>query len=106
MRSLVLASVTVLVFGLCLYLQAERDETEPVKVQVRLVDENGKSVGGILRVFAAGKETPLPLPGLFDRLRGLKPPTPLGWHVVPAGGAETTLPRAALRLEAVSGLES
>jgi hypothetical protein len=108
MRPVVLTSVTALVFGLCLYLQAERDEAQTIKVQIRLVDENGKNVGGIVRLFPAGKDTPLPLTELFDRLRGLQRPGPFtpGWHVVPAGGAETTLPRAALRLEAISGLES
>jgi hypothetical protein len=106
MRAIFLTSITTLVFGICLYLQARREEEPVATVRVRLVDEQGKNVGGMIRVFAE-KDKPLPLPGLFDRLRGLKrPAVQEGWHVVPTGGAETTLPRATLRIAAVSGLES
>src|SRR5262249_50155880 len=57
--------------------------------------------------FRNGEDKPIVLPGLYDRLRGLKPTALLaGWSVVPGAGGETTLPRAKLRIEAVSGLET
>ena len=43
----------------------------------------------------------------LDRLTGLSRSRALqGWCVLPAGGAETALPRARLRFEALSGLET
>jgi hypothetical protein len=106
MRSLVIASVCGLVLGLCAFLAGKADE--PVKLRVRLVEsDTGKDVAGIVRVFPKGKADPLALPGLFDRLRGLKPARDArGWHVVPAKGIATTLPRTRLRIEALSGLET
>ena len=96
--------------GLCVYLQAEPRNTEEdfVKIRIRLVDaETGKGIPGIVRVFRAGEDKPLALPGLYDRLRGLKTTATLaGWSVVPAAGGVTTLPRVKLRFEAVSGLET
>src|SRR4051794_37985192 len=107
MRSAFLALVCFAVLGLSAYL-AGKPSDEPVKLRVRLVDaDTGKDVAGIVRVFAQGKDEPVALPGLFDRLRGLKPAkSARGWHVVPAKGAQTTLPRAKLRVEAFSGLET
>jgi hypothetical protein len=106
MRGILLSSITALVFVLCLYLHAQREEGKDATLRVRLVDERGKDVGGMMRVFAE-KDKPVALPGLFGRLRGLKlAPAQQGWHVLPASGAETHLPRAKLRIEAVSGLES
>jgi hypothetical protein len=107
MRRVLLAVLTALVLGLSVYLSAGA-QNEGVKVKLRLVDaDTGKGVGGIVRVFRAGSDKPLALPGLFDRLRGLEPKDNFaGWYVVPAAGAETTLPRTGLRLEAVSGLET
>jgi hypothetical protein len=110
MRKLLVLALTAGFLGLCIYLQAEpsprADDT--VKLRVRLVDaDTGKELPGIVRAFRAGEDKPLPLPGLYDRLRGLKPNATLaGWCVVPARGAETTLPRAKVRFEAVSGLET
>src|SRR5262249_41219034 len=106
MRSVLLAPICVVALGLCAYLSSKPDE--PAKIRLRLVDAaTGKDVGGMVRVFPVGKDEPLRLPGLFDRLRGLtRSQDARGWYVVPARGAETTLPRARLRIEAVSGLES
>jgi hypothetical protein len=109
MRKLLIAAFCAFILGMCLYLQAEapKKEADIVKVRLQLVDaDTGKSLGGIIRVFRGGEEKPLPLPGLYDRLRGLgNKPTP-GWHVIPAIGAALTLPRGKLRIEAVSGLET
>lgn len=109
MRTLLLSAVSVLVFGLVLYLQADtQKDGETIKVRLRLVDEsNGTGIAGMVRICRAGSDKPLPLIGLPDRLRGLdKGEASLGWYVVPAAGGETTLPRAELVLEAVSGLET
>jgi hypothetical protein len=110
MRKIIVAAVSVGLLCLCVYLQADppKSDENAIRIRVKLVDaETGKSISGIVRVFRAGQDKPLPLPGLYDRLRGLKPtPTLAGWSVVSASGGETTLPRARLRIEAVSGLET
>ncbi len=110
MRKAGLLAFTTLILGLCIYLQADppKKDDEAVKVRVRLVDaDTGKNISGIVRIFRAGEEKPLALTGLYDRLRGLKQTATLaGWHVVPAAGGTTTLPRSKLRIEAVSGLET
>ena len=110
MRKALISAFSAGLLGLCVYLQAEasRADGDAVKVRVRLVDaETGKGVPGIARVFRAGEDKPLALPGLYDRLRGLKTtPTLAGWSVVPAAGGETSLPRGKVRVEAVSGLET
>src|SRR5438876_8155362 len=98
MRSVLLTSASAAVLGLCAYL-AGQPEAGTVKVRLKLVDAaTGNDVGGIVRVFRQGKDEPLRLPGLFDRLRGLTPSKDArGWHVVPAKGAVVALPRARLR---------
>jgi len=107
MRSVLLSLVCVLVLGLCAFRSA-KPEAEAVKVRLRLLDAaSGRGIAGIVRVFPKDEDKPLTLPNLFDRLKGLERSAVVaGWHVVPAEGAETTLPRAALRLEAVAGLET
>jgi hypothetical protein len=110
MRKLLVLAVTAGFLGLCVYLQAEPapGADEPVKFRVQLLDaDTGKAIPGVVRVFRAGDEKPVALPGLYDRLRGLKTGATLaGWSVVPAAGGETTLPRAKLRIETLSGLET
>jgi hypothetical protein len=108
MRNLFLAVTSVLVVGLAVVLQAGPDKGgETIKVRLRLVDQqSGKDVAGLVRVFRQGEDKPLALTGLPDRLRGLERSAAAGWYVVPAKGAETPLPRAGLRLEALSGLET
>src|SRR5262245_28819440 len=107
MRSLLLAPACALVLGLCAYLTSQ-PQTETVKVRLKLVDATtGKGLAGMVRVFAEGKDEPLRLPGLFDRLTGLtRTDTVRGWYVLPASGGAITLPRGRLRLEAVAGLET
>src|SRR5688572_5920353 len=80
----------------------------PRKVRLQLVDATtGEKIGGMVRVFPAGAKKPVELPGLLDRLRGLKKnDTLIGWYVVPAAGVETTLPPQKYRVEALSGLET
>src|SRR5262245_30537388 len=106
MRRLALGMVSAVVVATCAYLSARPDE--PAKLRLRLVDaKTGNAVAGVVRVTAQGRENPVELPGLYPRLRGLKvPPAVAGWHVVPAAGADTTLPRAQVRVEAFSGLET
>src|SRR5262245_45093770 len=107
MRSFLLGSACTAVLGLCAYLGGKPDD-ETVKVRLKLVDAaTGKEFEGIVRVFPQGKGEPLRLAGLFDRLRGLTPSKDArGWYVVPPQGAPVTLPRARLRIEALSGLET
>jgi hypothetical protein len=107
MRTFFLSMASLLVFGLALVLQAGPDGGgETIRVRLRLRDDrSGKGVAGMVRVFRRGEDRPLALSGLTDRLRGLGRPTG-GWYVVPGQGAETTLPRAPVRLEAASGLET
>lgn len=107
MRSLLLGAACPLLLGLCAYLGGQ-SSARPVKLRLRLVDaDTGKDVGGIVRAFVDGKDEPLELPGLLNRLRGLaRADVARGWFVVPAGGAETTLPGGKLRIEALSGLET
>lgn len=106
MRKLTVAFGCAMVLGVCALL-ARGPETTTV-VRLRLVDaDGGKKLGGIIRVFPVDGKTPVELPGLLDRLRGLKPKeAERGWYVVPAAGVETTLPRGRYRLEALSGLET
>jgi hypothetical protein len=103
----ILLVIACFALGLCAYLGAG-DTGKAVKVCLRLIDgKTGKEMAGLVRIAQDGEKLPLSLPGLFDRRRGLeRGDTPPGWYVVPAGGAETTLPRARLRLEALSGLET
>lgn len=107
MRTVLLAVTCFLMLGVSAYLGA-RPQKDDAKVRLRLIDgETGKNHAGLIRVFRKDDVKPLALPGLFDRLRGLpKSETVAGWHVVPTDGADITLPRAVLRLEAVSGLET
>ncbi|MCE9560612.1 MAG: CehA/McbA family metallohydrolase [Planctomycetes bacterium] len=110
MRKSLLSAFTLAVLSVCVYLQADpRTADEDIaKIRIKLVDaQSGKAIPGIIRVFRTGEDKPLALPGLYDRLRGLKPTATLaGWYVVPAAGGETTVPRGKLRIEALSGLET
>jgi hypothetical protein len=107
MRFTFLAAACAFVLGLCAYLGGET-RRDSVKLRLKLVDAaTGKGVGGIVRILPKGTDEPLRLSGLFDRLTGLtKSEVVRGWYVIPSKGAETSLPRALLRLEAVSGLET
>lgn len=109
MRTILLSTASVLVFGLVFWLRADTEEGKDlIKVRLRLLDERtNRGIAGMVRVFREGSDKPLLLSGLPDRLRGLdQQASSLGWFVVPAQGGETTFPRAELRLEAVSGLET
>src|SRR5437868_1777133 len=101
MRSLP-AFLTLIVVGVCLLAYAAQQETTDVAVRLRLEDaDTGNALGGIVRIAVAGKEEPLVLSGLFNRMRGLGKQESAGWYVVPRGGADIRLPRTRLRLEAV-----
>lgn len=108
MRKLALAVACCLFLIACALLGA-RGRDENGKLRLQLVDaDSGAKLGGIVRIFPADAKKPVELPGLFDRLiRGIKKSdTVLGWYVVPAGGAETTLPKGKYRIEALSGVET
>src|SRR5438045_4062210 len=106
MRKLLLGGICLVVLCLCVFLRAQ-PQPDRLKVRLRLVDAaTGKPVAGLVRVTGADGK-PVPLPGLFDRLTGLKKELPgVHWYVVPAEGAETTLPRGKLQVQALSGLET
>jgi hypothetical protein len=107
MRPVFLVPPCALALGLCAYLGRSGPDAGPARVRLKLLDSEGKGVTGVVRVFPEGRDEPLLLPGLFDRLRGLKTAREVrGWYTVPKEGAETSLPRSRLRLEAFSGLES
>lgn len=107
MRPIALKAACVLLLGVSALLGA-RTADESTGTRLQLIDvATGKPRAGIVRIFAAGRDKPLTLPGLFDRLRGLeRSATVAGWYVVPADGAMVTLPRAKLRCEALAGLET
>lgn len=101
-----IASFSLLLAAALLYGVAGQDDLVPVRI--RLVDgATGKPCPGIVRLLHRLDNTPVALPGLYDRLRGLKVAAEFGgWHVVPAQGAETKAPRDLFTLEAVAGLET
>jgi hypothetical protein len=107
MRTVLLGFACVAVLAVCAFLSA-KPEADTVQVRLRLLDaDSGKDIAGLVRVFPKDSDKPLSLPNLFDRLKGLERTAVVaGWYVVPAEGAVTTLPRAALRVEAVAGLET
>src|ERR1700704_102107 len=100
MRTVLLGVACVGVLALCAFLGATQN-TDPVKLRLRLVDaKSGNAVAGIVRVTVPGNDNPTELPGLYPRLRGVKTsPAVAGWHVVPAGGGDTILPRDTLRVD-------
>src|SRR5260370_18537083 len=103
---LLTAGTCSLILSIGIFLGAQ-PQPASVKVHLRLIDaETGKSVAGIVRVTGAdGKH--LELPGLFDRMAGLATDLPgVHWYVVPAGGADATLPLEKLQIEALSGFET
>ena len=106
MRKLAFTLGCGLVLAVCALLGAPGAAT--VKVRVQLLDAaNGNAVGGMVRVVPADAKKPVELPGLVDRLLGLRKTDRLsGWYVVPVAGAETALPPGRYRVEALSGLET
>ena len=107
MRKLLCALVCSALLGACALLSGRGGES-PAKVHFQLIDSaTGTNIGGIVRVMPIDGRQPVELRGLVDRLRGLKKSDALnGWYVVPAGGAETTLPPKRYRVEALSGVET
>ncbi|MCI0684414.1 MAG: CehA/McbA family metallohydrolase [Gemmataceae bacterium] len=105
-RRLVLAGVCLAMLAACAVLSATSQEGA-VKLRLRLIDAaTGRDCTGIVRLLDKDQRA-TPLPGLYDRLRGLKTaPEYAGWHVVPAKVATTSVARGKYQLEAVAGLES
>ena len=105
-RRIALGTVCITLLLTCA-LWSATGQDGAVKFRLRLVDAaTGQDCAGIVRLLDGEKRT-VPLPGLYDRLRGLKvAPEFGGWHVVPVKGAETEVPRGVYRLEAVAGLET
>jgi hypothetical protein len=106
LRKVLFGCIGVLVVAASVFVSASAQD-ERSKVRLRLVDAaNGQGVGGIVRVTDTGGKM-IELPGLFDRMAGLTKDLPgVHWYVIPAAGAETTLPREKLQLRAVSGVET
>lgn len=105
-RRVILGVASLILLAACALLSATSQEST-VKLRLRLIDAGtGRDCPGIVRLLDKDKRS-TPLPGLYDRLRGLKVAAEYGgWHVVPAAGATTSVPRGKYRLEAVAGLES
>src|SRR5262249_35219979 len=106
MRAKLLAGGSLAVLAICAFLAAQPND-EPVKLKLKLVDQGSNMpIAGLVRVLGEDG-MPIPLPGLYERMTGLdKKELALGWHVLPVDGAEVSLPRAPLRFEAFSGLET
>lgn len=97
-----------MLLGMVAWLHATARQDDTVPLRIRLIDAvTGKPCSGIVRLVDRLEKRPVPLPGLYDRLRGLKVAVEYsGWHVVPAVGIETKVPRDLFTLEAVAGLET
>jgi hypothetical protein len=103
---MILAVVCIASLVACGLLSARSGE-KTVKARVRLLTPSGDKLSGIIRIVPMGQTKAIDVPGLYPRLRGLSVPEAFaGWFVVPAGGAEITLPKGIYRLEALSGLET
>jgi len=107
MRRRILGSFCLFFVGFCALVAARREQ-DTVKVHVRVVDAStGADRPAIVRVFSDKEARAIALPGLLDRFQALKVSDDLwGWHVLPASGAQLTLPRGKIRIEAFAGLES
>lgn len=107
MRAKAIFFLCCLLLGVTAYIGAKPGDAT-TKVRLVLIDgDNDKPTSGIIRLRAGGEKEALKIPELLDRLRGLKVPDDVaGWHVVPAAGAEATLPSAKLQIEALRGLET
>src|SRR5262249_45070623 len=106
-RRIALGALCLVLTVLCALVHATPQDGA-VKLRLRLMDSaTGRDCTGIVRLTDSTSKKSMPLPGLYDRLRGVKVAAEFGgWHVVPATGAETTVQRGAYRLEALSGLET
>jgi hypothetical protein len=107
MRRIIPGFSCILFLVLCAYLAA-KPEADIVKVHLRVVDAaSGKKLSGIVRIIPHTAGKALALPGLLDRFQGVKVPDNIwGWHVLPKGGANLTLPAGKIRIEALAGLET
>jgi hypothetical protein len=107
MRRFLLAPVVAVTVSAAAFIGGAAPEGNAT-VGLRLVDATtGEAVGGMVRIRAAGRDQPLTLPRLLDRMRGLeRSEVRAGWHVVPVRGAALEVPRQKLTLEAIHGLES
>lgn len=106
MRKLLAFTITGAVLSVSVFLGAQ-PQAERVAVKLQLVDaETGKGVVGIAHVSGADGKS-VQLPGLYDRMTGLTKDMPgIHWYIVPAEGAETSLPRGKWNVKALSGLET
>jgi hypothetical protein len=105
MRKLLLTAICLGVLGVAVLLGGQAQDR--VRVRLRLLDAaTGKSMAGVVRITGPDSK-PVELSGLFDRMAGLTKDLPgVHWYVVQAEGAQTQLPRAKLRVQALSGLET
>lgn len=105
MRRIVIGLLGVAIVGATLLIGAQPQNSQ-VKLTLKLTDENGIAIAGIVQVRGADGKS-LEVPGVFARTAGLTKDMPgIHWYVVPKDGAVLTLPRAKVKVQAVSGLES
>ncbi len=99
-------TASIILMTVCALLHAT-SQGAATKLHLRLIDAaSGRPCSGILRLLTADQKA-APLPGLYDRLRGVKvAPEFRGWQVVSAKGADTEVPRGVYRVEALAGLET
>ncbi|GIW79391.1 MAG: hypothetical protein KatS3mg105_1198 [Gemmatales bacterium] len=105
MRSLALGTLSATLISVCAFLGAQ-PKPDFVKVSLKLVDDRGEPLSGVIRVTMDGADKPLELAGLFDRLLGLRGQNAKGWYVVSAAGNVITLPPAKIHITALAGLET
>jgi hypothetical protein len=106
MRHVLLLAITACLLSVGIYLGAQPQDAR-VNVKLQLLDATtGKGIVGIVHVSGADGKS-VQLPGLYDRMTGLTKDMPgIHWYIVPADGAETSLPRGKWSVKALSGLES
>lgn len=107
MTGRLMACACLAMLVVCAFLGGSAREAEAT-IRIHLVDATtGQPLSGIIRVKDTAGGPIVRVGGLLDRLKGLQVAAAgSGWYVVPAAGGDVSLPRRALRLEAVHGLET
>lgn len=104
MRVCLLVASVILVAA-CGYFSTQRETDKTVTFHLQLRDADTKQpLTGLVRLRSRATNKAIALPGLFDRMTGVKAAE--GWHVLPREGAKLTLPADAYTLEAFAGLET
>ena len=88
MRTPLLGLLCLLVLTVSAFLGAQDAGTVKVRLQLRDI-ETEKPMPGIVQVFVGDAKTPMSLPGLYDRLKGVK--SDAGWQVLDPGQTWTAV---------------